>query len=77
MENIQNVFMRLFQCKTQWTCIDKSPSLTQTSFIDEFADSTSKVLVSVMTMASVSFEVKDHDISRTYFLGTMEKLSYI
>ena len=66
MENIQNVFMRLFQRKST-----ESTSPPQTSFIDEFADSTSKVLVSVMMMASLSFEVKDFDISRTYLLGTM------
>ena len=46
-------------------------------FFDEFADSTSKVLVSVRRMASLSFEVKDYDINRTYFLGTIEELVYI
>ena len=64
--------MRLFQCKST-----ESTSLTQTSFTDEFADSTSKVLVSAMMSASLLFEVKDYDIRRAYFHGTMEKLSYI
>ena len=40
-------------------------------------DSTSQVLVSVMVSASLSFEVKDYDISRAYFRGTMEKPIYI
>ena len=39
-------FVRFFQCKKQ-------------SFIDEFVDSASKVLVSVMILACLSFEVKD------------------
>ena len=64
MENFQEMFMRLFLCKST-----ESTSLTQTSFIDEFADSTSKVLVSVMMMVRLSFEVKDHDISRAHFQG--------
>ena len=36
-------------------------------YTDESVDSTSKVLVSVMMSASVSFEVKHYDISRAYF----------
>ena len=50
--------MRRFRCKST-----ESTSLTQTSCTDEFADSTSKVFVSVMMMAGLSFEVKDYDIS--------------
>ena len=78
--------MRLFQCKKQSTYTNvlrrlnlrvKHGRVAQTSFADEFADSTSKVLLSVMMMASLSFEVKDHDNSRTCFLGTMGKLIYI
>ena len=37
MENIQNVFMRLFQCKSSYE-----------SYTDESVDSTSQVLESVM-----------------------------
>ena len=72
MENIQNVFMRLFQSK-----LTEKTSLAQTSLKDESVDSTSKVLVSVTMSASSSFEVQDCDISRAYFQGTMEKLIYI
>ena len=45
----------------------------QMSFRDEFGDSTSKVLGSIMMSVSLSFEVKDYDISRAYFQGTKEK----
>ena len=73
--------MRLFQCKTQPTFTNESASPTQkvgqTSFRDESVDSTSKVLGSIMMSISLSFEVKDHDISRAYFQETIEKLIYI
>ena len=63
MENIQNVFMRLFQCKSaEFASLIHGDELhRRLFFFDEFADSTSKVLVSVRRMASLSFEVKDYD----------------
>ena len=47
------------------------------SFINESVDSTSKMLVSVLMSASLSLKLKNHDISRAYFQGTMERLVYI
>ena len=49
---------------------------------DESADSTSKVLVSIMMSVSLSnkrksLKLKYHDIGRAYFQGTMERLIYI
>ena len=85
-EYIWKVFMRLFQCKKQSTHTNVSHRLNlrvlhrrvaQTSFRDESVDSTSKVLGSIMMSVSLSFEVKDYDISRAYFQGTQEKLIYI
>ena len=61
-----------------WDCSNaRHRRLAQTSFVDESVDSTSKVLVSTMMSASLSFDMKDYDISRAYFQGTMEKLIYI
>ena len=51
--------------------------VAQTSFRDESVDSTSKVRGSIMMSVSLSFEVKDYDISRAYFQETIEKLIYI
>ena len=49
---------------------------------DEFVDSTSKVLVSIMMSVSLSnkgksLELRLCDISTAYFRGTLERLSYI
>ena len=72
MEHIPKVFMRLFQCRTQTRCTDimhrriyefHTEELHRRLAEDQSVDSTSKVLVSVMTSASLSFEVKDYDIS--------------
>ena len=49
----------------------------QTSFRDESVDSTIKVFGSIMMSVSLSFEVKDYDISRAYCQETMKKLLYI
>ena len=76
MENFQKVFMRLFRLCPAWTNLRVLHSrLAQTSFTDESVESTSQVLV--MMSASLSFVVKDYDINRAYFQGTMEKLIYI
>ena len=40
-------------------------------------DSTSKMIGSIVMSVSLSFEVKDYDISRAYFQGTKEELIYI
>ena len=86
VENIQNVLVRLFQCKTQSTHTNVLHRLnlrvlhrwvTQTSFREESMDSTSKMLGSIVMSVSLSFEVKDYDISRAYLQGTKEKLIYI
>ena len=78
--------MRLFQCKKQLTYTNVLHRLNlrvlhkrvaQTSFREESVDSTSKVLGSIMMSVSLSFEVKDYDISRAYFQGTKEELIYI
>ena len=49
---------------------------------DEFVDSTSKVLVSIMMSVSLSnkgksLKLRHCDISTAYFRGTLERLSYI
>ena len=70
--------MRLFRlCLAQMNLRVLHRRVAQTSFRDESVDSTSKVLGSIMMSVSLSFEVKDYDISRAYFQGTLEKLSYI
>ena len=74
MEYIQKAFMRFFRlCPAQTNLRVLHSRLAQTSFVDESVDSTSQVLASVMMSASLSFEVKDYDVSRAYFQGTMEK----
>ena len=76
MEHIPKVVMRLSQCRTQTRCTDilhrricefHTDELHRRLAEDHSVDSTSKVLVSVMMSASVSFEVKDCDINGAYF----------
>ena len=61
--NTRNVFLRLFQCKLT-DCM--SLRIPQAGCLSQYSK-----------WASLSFEVKDYDISGTYFLGTSEKLIHI
>ena len=63
MEHIPKVFMRLFQCRTQRIYEFHTDELRKRLAEDQSVDSTSKVLVSVMMSASLTFEVTDYDIN--------------
>ena len=69
MENIQNVFMRLFQCETQSTCTNESTSPTQKSCTDVF----------YWRVRGFNEQGAWQVCHRKYarFQGTMEKLIYI
>ena len=73
MENIQNVFMRLFQCK-----LTEYASLKQTSCTDvfwgRFCGFNKQGACLSQEVEKLSFEVKEYDISRENFQGTREKL---
>ena len=78
MENFQEILMRLFRlCLAQTNLRVLHRRVAQMSFRDESVDSTCKVHGSIMMSVSLSFQVKDYDISRAYFQGTKEKLVYI
>ena len=60
MENFQEMFMRFAQMNLRVL----HRRVAQTSFRDESVDSTGKVVGSIMMSVSLSFEVKDYDLSR-------------
>ena len=72
---IQEMFMRMFRlCLAQMNLRVLHRRVVQTSFRDEFVDSTSKALVTIWCRHSLSLEVEDYDIRRAYFQETNEKL---